>query len=100
MNGIPDPVSPTPPPKRFGPIFWVCIVVGVLLSFATARVWSNGEWTGEAEGYAVGTMLFPALIAYLFAGRKKVRNPDLFGLWFCGSCFLFFLLELSHHVHS
>jgi hypothetical protein len=98
MDNMPDPSAPMP--KRFGFIFWVCIIVGVLLSFATARVWSNGQWTGEAQGYAVGCMLFPALIAYLFAGRKKVRNPDIFGLWFCGSSLLFFLLELSHHVHS
>jgi len=98
MENTPDPMVPTP--KRFGLIFWVCIIVGVLLSFATARVWSGGEWTGEVTGYAFGSMLFPGLIAYLFAGRRKVRNPDVFGLWFCGLCLLFFLLELSHHKRT
>jgi hypothetical protein len=98
MDSTPAPVVPTPPSKRFGMIFWVCIVVGVLLSLSTARVWGNGEWTGEAQGYAFGSILLPGLIAYAIAGRRKVRNPAAFGLWFCGLCLLFFLLELSHHA--
>jgi tryptophan-rich sensory protein len=97
MDSKPVPV-PAPPSKPFGLIFWVYIVVGVLLSLSTARVWANGEWTGEAQGYAFGILLLPALIAYLLAGRRKVRNPAAFGLWFCGLCLLFFLLELSHHA--
>ena len=98
MDRKPAPVVPAPPSKPFGLIFWVCIVVGVLLSLSIARVWANGEWTGEAEGYAFGSILLPALIAYLIAGRRKVRNPGAFGLWFCGLCLLFFLLELFQHA--
>jgi hypothetical protein len=90
----------TTPSKHFGFIFWVCLVVGILLSFVNALAWSGGEWTGEAQGYAVGCLLLPALIAYLTAGRRKVRNPTNFGLWFCGVCLLSFLLELSHHLRN
>jgi hypothetical protein len=82
MDSKPAPVVPAPPSKPFGLISWVCIVVGVLLSLSTARVWAHGEWTGEAEGYAFGSLLIPGLIAYLIAGRRKVRNPAAFGLCF------------------
>ena len=97
MDSAPDPTGPS---NRYGLIFWVCIVVGVLLSLSTARVWSGGEWTNESQGYAIGCLLLPALIAYLAAGRRKVRNPAHFGLWFCGLSLLSFLLELSHQLRN
>jgi len=98
MDSTPAPIVPAPTSKPLGLIFWVCIVVGVLLSFSTARVWAHGEWTGEAQGYAFGGILVPGLIAYLIAGRRKLRDPADFGLWFCGLCLLFFLLELLPHA--
>ena len=97
MDGTP---APTRPSRRYGLIFWVCTVVGALLSIVKAWAWSNHEWTGEAQGYALGGIVLPGLIAYAFAGRRKVRNPNLFGLWFCGLCLLFFLLELSQHYRN
>jgi hypothetical protein len=100
MDKTPTPVLPTPPFKPFGFVFWACIVVGVLLCSLKAQIWSNGEWTSEAGGYAFGGLLFPGLIAYALAGRRKVRNPSLFGLWFCGSCLFFFLLELFQHKRN
>lgn len=100
MDSTPTPVVRTPPSKHLGPIFWVCMVIGVLLGFLTAQIWSNGEWTWEVQGYAFGCLLTPGLIAYAFAGRRKVRRPNLFALWFCGLCLLFFLLELSNHSRN
>jgi hypothetical protein len=100
MDNMPTPVVPTPPSKPFGLIFWVCMVLGVLLSLMTAQTWSHGEWTGEAQGYAFGCLLVPGLIAYALAGRRKVRNPSLFALLFCGLCVLSFLIELSHHSRN
>lgn len=94
------PVDSAPPSKHFGVVFWICIVIGVLLSLLTAQIWSGGEWTGETQGYALGALLVPALIAYAFAGRRKVRNPSLFGLWFCGLSLMSFLLELFHHQRN
>jgi hypothetical protein len=97
LDSAPDPTTPS---KHFGFIFWACIVVGILLGLMTAWAWSGGEWTGESQGYAVGCLLLPTLIAYLAAGRRKVRNPTNFGLWFCGISLLSFLLELSHHLRN
>ena len=94
------PVAPPHPSKHYGIIFWVCMVVGVLLCLLTAKVWANGEWTGEAQGYAFGCFLLPGLIAYAFAGRRRVRNPSLFGLLFCVFCLLFFLLESFNHERN
>ena len=93
MDNAPTPDVPTSS-KHYGLVFWVCLVFGVLLCFFTAQVWSNGQWTDEAQGYALGSLVFNGLIAYLIAGRRKVRNPSLFGLWFCGLCLLSYLLEL------
>lgn len=97
MDSAPGPTGTS---KHFGLIFWVCIIVGVLLNLFHALVWSGGGWTGEAQGYALGCLLLPTLIAYLAAGRRKVRNPTNFGLWFCGISLLFFLIELSHHLRN
>jgi hypothetical protein len=99
MDNIPDPATPASP-KSGGLIFVTCVIVGVLLCFETAIIWSHGELTGEAMGYAFGNMLFPGLIAYAIAGRRKVRSPAKFGLWFCGLCLLSYLLEWSHHIRS
>ena len=40
-------------------------------------------------GYALGGALLPALIAYLIAGRKSVRNFNRWAVWFSGLCVLF-----------
>ncbi len=97
MDSATAPVlPPTPPAKSFGVLPWIGVAVGIFLAFANAWVWSGGVWTDESLGYALGGLIFPGLIAYAIAGRKKVYNPNRFGLWFCGLCLIFFLMELSH----
>ena len=55
----------------------VAIVVGIGLGFFNALIWSGGLWNAEVFGYALGFLLFPVLIAYAIAGRRKVRNCAL-----------------------
>ncbi len=44
----------------------------------------------QAAGYRFGTFfasfLIPVLVAYVVAGRKKARNPNLFAILFCSIC--------------
>jgi|SRR5690242_6282800 len=76
-------------------------IVGILLvglgaatSVWRAKIWSGGALTSESLGYAVGSLLMAAAIAYAIAGRRKVRNWFRFSLWLCGFCLLFLLLEV------
>ncbi len=67
------------------------------LCFERGR-WSYEIADAETLGYAVGFTLLPALIAYGIAGRKSVRNFNLFGVWFSGFSLLFFLISYQHPV--
>jgi hypothetical protein len=49
-------------------------------------------------GYAAGGALLPALIAYLIAGRRSVRNFGRFGVWFSGLSLFFFLIGYQRPV--
>jgi len=91
---VPDPQPELPPQKRRYPIFaFVGIALGLFLAFFRAWVWSYGFVSAEVLGYAVGSAVVPALIAYLIAGRKSVRNFNRFALCFCGFSILFFLVS-------
>jgi hypothetical protein len=67
----------------------------LLLCFVRAWIWCKGNFTAEAQGYAFSGVLMWGGVAYAIAGRRKVRNPNRFGLWFCALCLLSVLLELS-----
>jgi len=94
---------PQPPPSPEKLKTWhkilVCISVafGVSLCAFKALVWSGGEWNAEVSGYALGSVFLCALISYLIAGRRKVRNAARFCLWFSSLAFFFLFLEFSNH---
>jgi hypothetical protein len=88
--------SPNGPAVNFLGIFAILgIVAGIFLAFFRAWIWSSGEFGGEAFGYALSGVLIPGLMAYVIAGREKVRNLNRFGLaFFLASAFVF-AVELS-----
>lgn len=71
------------------------IALGLFLALFEARVASHGIVDGQMIWYAAGSALPPALIAYLIAGRKSVRNFDRFGLWFSGVSIFFLIVRYS-----
>jgi len=73
----------------------VAIVVGTLLSFWRAWVWSGGAFGGEVLGYALSGVLIAGLIAYAIAGRKSARSPTRFALAYCVVSALVFATEVS-----
>jgi hypothetical protein len=97
MTTAPTTLVPTPPSTEIGVIGCVGIAVGLLLSCARAWIWSQGDVTSEAFGYAFSGIAVAGLVGYLFAGRRKVRKPNQFGLWFFIVSLVIFLLELSSH---
>lgn len=60
----------------------VCIIVvlGVMLP---AQGNQHASQAGYRFGRTFGALFIPSLIAYLTAGRKKVRKPNQFALIFC-----------------
>jgi hypothetical protein len=80
----------------FGVMAYVGIIVGICLAIVKTFVWSKGVYTSEVFGYALAGALIPGAIAYAIAGRKKVRNPNRFAIWFVSLCIFFLLLELAH----
>jgi hypothetical protein len=82
--------------KGFGMLAYVGIIFGICLAIVKAFVWSKGVFTSEVFGYALAGALIPGVIAYAIAGRKKVRNLNMFSLWFVSLCVFFLLLELAH----
>lgn len=81
--------------QGFSVLAYVGIVVGICLAIVKALVWSKGVFTSEVFGYALAGALIPGAIAYAIAGRKKVRNPNRFALWFVSLCIFFLLFELA-----
>lgn len=98
-----EPALPPPPKKSRYVLGWLGLALGLFLSYLRAWGWSFGMMDAQAWGYATGSALFPALIAYLIAGRKSVRNFSRFGLWFSGLSVAFFLISehpvsLQQHI--
>ena len=100
MSTLPPQPAPSPPEK---PKTWHKILVSISIAFGIslcvfkALVWSRGEWNAEVSGYALGAVFLCALISYLIAGRKKVRNALRFGFWFSSLSFLLLFLEFANH---
>ena len=97
----PLPQPATSPPEKLKIshkiVASISIAFGVSLCALKALVWSGGEWNAEVSGYALGSVFLCALISYLIAGRRKVRNAVRFGLWFSSLAFLSLFLEFSNH---
>jgi hypothetical protein len=96
---------PSTPPKRRRQILGcLAIALGLFLACLRAWGWSFGMMDAQAWGYAAGSAILPALIAYAIAGRKSVRDFNRFGLWFSGLSLAFFAVAggkpvtLQQHV--
>jgi hypothetical protein len=95
----PQPQPPAPPSNKLHFILgWFGIALGLFLALFRAWVWSYGIANAEMLGYALGGALLPALIAYLIAGRKSVRNFSRFGVWFSGLSLFFFIVSNQRPV--
>jgi hypothetical protein len=96
--------EPRPEKKRYRVLAYLGIALGLFLALLRAWVWSYGIVNAGMLGYAFGSATAPALIAYLIAGRKSVRNFNRFAVSFSGLSLLFFSLgskppvSLSQHV--
>ena len=86
--------SPQSTAPRPGKLHFILGFLGVALGMFVAlfRAWIRYYGTVNAEmmGAVFGSALLPALIAYLIAGRKRVRNFNRFGFWFAGLSIVFF----------
>jgi hypothetical protein len=87
--GVPPP-SPPDIAARPGGVLWLLATVPVaLLALVAAVLGAHNDTKSdfEAIGYVIGALLVaigvPFLIAYLVAGRKKVRRPRRFAAIFC-----------------
>ena len=77
-----------PPSRVMGVPARIFFVIAVLVAVAVAIMTpvdpgSESFETGEHIGALLAALGIPALIAYLVAGRKKVRHPNRFVLVFC-----------------
>lgn len=82
------PAAP-PQPRTMSAVARIFLVVVILLAVALAILRSLRDTTDPATmiGEQIGALLvllgFPLLVAWLAAGRKKVRHPNRFALIFC-----------------
>ena len=75
------------------------IVSLLAIAYALASPLPDLPNEAQAIGFRFGTMiagcLFPFLIAYVVAGRRKARNPNLFAGLFCGIAFFILLANVA-----
>jgi hypothetical protein len=89
-----SPAPPPAPPKSLGLLgilgMGAAVALAVVVAF-TKPIDENGT-PADLQGFRIGTLfgmlLLPFAIAFVFAGRKKVRNPNRFALIFCLVCVL------------
>ena len=82
-----DPVGP-PQPRTMSIVARVFLILCVLAGLALgilkpAEPADPAEMFGEHLGALIFLLGIPALIAFIFAGRRKVRHPNRFVLIFC-----------------
>ncbi len=79
--------------------FAIYAIAGIVPSFALsayrAYVWAHYRWSVQAFSYATTSCLLTALIAYVIAGRKKVRSGIRFAFWTVLISVFYLLLELG-----
>lgn len=98
------PADPPPEKKRHRVFAYLGIALGIFLAWFRSWAWSYGFISAEMVGHFVGSLILPAVIAYLIAGRKSVRNFNRFAVWFSWLSVLFFLVaskppvSLSQHI--
>jgi len=74
-------------PLRFAAIVLLLLAAVVLVTFATF-IRYHRDFSSEALGYCIGSLLLPFLIAYAIAGAKRRRNGLTFSLCFFGLAIL------------
>jgi hypothetical protein len=96
LSVVEGAVAPPPPvqPKTMSLWSGLGILAVLALTILAAMVRpvdpsSQSFQDGERIGGLLASVLFPGLIAYVIAGRKKARKPNLFALIFCLICVLF-----------
>jgi hypothetical protein len=100
-------VAPPPPPaqpKTMSLWSWLGLAAVVALAVTAAFVRPVEEGTPAFQtGYRIGGLLaslgIPALIAYVIAGRKKARKPNLFALIFGVVCILFLAANFAGEMN-
>jgi len=89
VEGAPafSPVMPVVQPKKMGVAAMLGIGVTVVLAVVVAFTKPVDKEVSFDVPFRIGTfigmMLIPSIIAFLVAGRKKARKPNLFALIFC-----------------
>jgi hypothetical protein len=75
-------------------------VVSALASPIPESMSDGAEIAGYRFGRLIATILFPFLISYAVAGRRKARNPNLFAGLFCGIGFFMLLISAAGSAGS
>lgn len=75
--------------------FWWWIFALVVLGFAEGAYWTHGEFYAYTVGGLLGNMLFPLIIALMFAGLKYIFSKKgvrrtIVGAWIIGFVLLLF----------
>jgi hypothetical protein len=85
-----SPLAPPPPPpqpKKMGILAMICLLAALIFAGVVgattpveegAKAATPAYEMGYRTGMTIGLLLLPLLAAFIFAGRKKVRNPNLF----------------------
>jgi hypothetical protein len=89
-----SPTLQPPPNKATSPAKPLRFAVGILLNLCALAsaayvtyIAYHRQWTSEASGYWLGTLILPFAVAYLIAGRRSRRNWLGFSV-----CFLAFTI--------
>ena len=100
-------VAPPPPPAQPKTIsLWAVLSIlaagGGGVGAAMVRQVDAGAQSfqdGERIGGFMASLIFPGLIAYVIAGRKKTRKPNQFALTFCLLCVLFLAADFARGMN-
>ena len=78
---------------KIGIVLVSMLAIGYAFGAPVPATPSEAEAVGFRIGRLLAAILIPFLIAYLAAGRRKARNPNLFAGLFCGIGFLLLLVN-------
>ena len=85
-------------------IIGISFMILLALAYAFAAPLPDLPNESQAVGYRIGTVFgalgIPFLIAYLIAGRRKARNPNLFAGLFCGIAFFMIFANAATNLGS
>ena len=94
-----DPIAPAQPRTMSiaARVFLtLCVLAGLMVGILKpAEPADPANMFGQHLGALIFLLGFPALIAFIFAGRRKVRHPNRFVLIFCAISGLFTLANAA-----